>query len=134
MEMINSLNPDGSQNMVLADPEYSIPAEWTYIYDHSPLVKTLEKYIDYTKLKPTGGRGRSYTRLIMTAVNVLTAHPVTFDSYKQQITSKHILATSGYPLYAFPWIEVESGVYAWDGDLLNNTPLREVIDVLSLKY
>jgi NTE family protein len=111
----------------LADPEYSIPAEWTYLYDHSPLIKTLEKYIDYSKLKPTGG-GHSNIRLIMTAVNVLTARPLTFDSYKQQITPKHILATSGYPLYAFPWIEVEGGVYAWDGGLLSNTPLREVID------
>ena len=116
---------------VLADPEYSIPAEWTYIYDHSPLVKTLEKYIDYNRLKPTGGN--SDTRLIMTAVNVLTAQPLTFDSYKQQITPKHILATSGYPLYAFPWIEVESGVYAWDGGLLSNTPLREVIDASPVK-
>ena len=118
--------PRWNPEYVLVDPEYSIPAEWTYLYDHSALVKTLEKYIDYTKLKPTGGR--SNTRLIMTAVNVLTAEPLTFDSYKQQITPKHILATSGYPLYAFPWIEVESGVYAWDGGLLSNTPLREVID------
>ncbi len=116
---------------VLADPEYSIPTEWTYIYDHSPLVKTLEKYIDYARLKPTGGH--SNTRLIMTSVNVLTAQPLTFDTYKQQITPKHILATSGYPLYAFPWIEVEIGVYAWDGGLLSNTPLREVIDASPVK-
>jgi NTE family protein len=123
--------PRWKPEYVLADPEYSVPTEWTYIYDHSPLVKTLEKYIDYTKLKPTGGH--SNTRLIMTAVNVLTAQPLTFDSYKQQITPKHILATSGYPLYAFPWIEVESGVYAWDGGLLSNTPLREVIDASPVK-
>jgi NTE family protein len=25
-------------------------------------------------------------------------------------------------------VEVEKGVYAWDGSLLSNTPLREVID------
>ena len=123
--------PRWKPEYVLTDPEYSIPTEWTYIYDHSPLVKTLEKYIDYTKLKPTGGH--SNTRLIMTAVNVLTAQPLTFDSYKQQITPKHILATCGYPLYAFPWIEVESGVYAWDGGLLSNTPLREVIDASPVK-
>ena len=123
--------PRWKPEYMLADPEYSIPAEWTYIYDHSPLVRTLEKYIDYTKLKPTGGH--SNTRLIMTAVNVLTAQPLTFDSYKQQITPKHILATCGYPLYAFPWIEVENGVYAWDGGLLSNTPLREVIDASPVK-
>jgi len=64
----------------------------------------------------------------MTAVNVLTAEPLIFDSSKQQITPKHILATSGYPLYYFPWVEVEKGVYAWDGSLLSNTPLREVVD------
>ncbi|HKG30369.1 MAG TPA: patatin-like phospholipase family protein [Nitrososphaeraceae archaeon] len=109
-----------------SDPEYFTPTKWTYMYDHSPLVKTLEKYIDYDKLKPNGNPN---ARLILTAVNVLTAEPLTFDSSKQQITSKHILATSAYPLYNFPWIEVEDGVYAWDGGLLSNTPLREVLDV-----
>ena len=91
----------------------------------SPLVRTLEKYIDYNKLKPTGNPN---ARLILTAVNVLTAEPLTFDSLKQQITPKHILATSAYPLYNFPWVEVEHGIYAWDGGLLSNTPLREVVD------
>jgi NTE family protein len=95
------------------------------MYDFSPLVKTLEKYIDYNKLKPNGNPN---ARLILTAVNVLSAEPLTFDSLKQQITPKHILATSAYPLYNFPWVEVEHGIYAWDGSLLSNTPLREVID------
>ncbi len=109
----------------IKDPEYFRPAEWTYIYDHSPLALTLEKYINYDKLRP-GGNPNS--RLIITAVNVLTAKPMTFDSAHQQITVKHLLGTSGYPLYGFPWIEVEKGKYVWDGSLLSNTPLREVID------
>jgi NTE family protein len=109
----------------LTDPDYFKPTKWTYLYDHSPLATTLEKYIDYEKLKPTGNPN---SRLIITAVNVLTAEPLTFDSYKQQITPKHILATSGYPAYNLPWVEVEKGVYAWDGGLLSNTPLREVIN------
>jgi NTE family protein len=117
--------PRWRQETALTDPEYFAPQNWTYMYDLAPLVKTLEKYIDYNKLKPNGN---PTSRLILTAVNVLTADPLTFDSSKQQITSKHILATSAYPLYNFPWIEVEDGVYAWDGGLLNNTPLREVID------
>ena len=69
----------------------------------------------------------------MTAVNVLNAQSLTFDSFKQQISPKHILATSAYPLYNFPWIEVEEGVYAWDGGLLSNTPLREVLDASPIK-
>jgi NTE family protein len=40
---------------------------------------------------------------------------------------KHLLATIGYPQYGFPWIEVNDGVYAWDGALLSNTPIREVM-------
>ena len=76
-------------------------------------------------MKPNGNPN---ARLILTAVNILTAEPLTFDSFKQQISSKHILATSAYPLYNFRWIEVEKGVFAWDGGLLSNTPLREVID------
>ena len=44
-----------------------------------------------------------------------------------QINPNHLLATSAYPVYGFPWIEVDKGVYAWDGSLLSNTPVREVI-------
>ena len=117
--------PRWIQETALTDPEYFTPTKWTYMYDHLPLVKTLEKYIDYDKLQPNGNPN---ARLILTAVNILTAEPLTFDSSKQQITSKHILATSAYPLYNFRWVEVEDGVYAWDGGLLSNTPLREVID------
>ena len=117
--------PRWKPEYAISDKEYFTPEKWTYLYDHSPLAKTLDKYIDYTKLNPNG---KSNTRLIITATNVLTAQPLIFDSSKQQITPKHILAASGYPLYNFPWIEVEKGVYAWDGGLLSNTPLREVID------
>jgi hypothetical protein len=55
----------------------------------------------------------------MTAVNVLNAEPLIFDSSKQQITSRHILAATGYQSYYFQWAEVEKGVYAWDGSLLS---------------
>jgi NTE family protein len=72
--------------------------------------------------------GMPNARLLLTAVNVLTSQPLTFDSSRQNITAKHVLATSAYPLYFFPWVEVEKGLYCWDGGLLSNTPLREVID------
>ena len=54
----------------IKDSKYFRPTEWMYIYDHSPLGLTLEKYINYDKLRP--GRNPD-TRLIITAVNVLTA-------------------------------------------------------------
>lgn len=133
------------------------PSNWTYVYDHSPLEKTLDKYIDYKKLSPfrykeeneynnkdkgkkdreeenktigkdisDSGYKRS-TRLIVTAVNVMTSDPLAFDSLKMDIKPKHLLACCGYPVYGFPWIEIEEGVYGWDGSLLNNTPLRDVL-------
>jgi NTE family protein len=117
--------PRWSPEFAFTDPQYFKPHKWTYMYDHSPLVETAEKYIDYNKLQPNG---KPNSRLIITAVNVLTAEPLIFDTTEQNITSKHILAATGYPTYYFQWVEVEKGVYAWDGSLLSNTPLREVID------
>jgi NTE family protein len=122
--------PRWRPEFVFTDPQYFTPNKWTYLYDHSPLVKTVEKYIDFNKLQPAG---KPNVRLIITAVNVLTAEPLIFDSAKQQITPKHILAATGYPTYYFRWVEVEKGVYAWDGSLLSNTPLREVIDASPVK-
>jgi NTE family protein len=109
--------------------QYFDPRSWTYIYDHSPLAKTLDKYIDYKKLNLAATQEGlpSVLHLIITAVDVMTSKPLVFDNTKMEITSKHILASSGYPIYGFPWIEVEDGVYAWDGSLLSNTPVREVI-------
>jgi NTE family protein len=110
--------------------EQQLPWNWTYLYDISPLGKTLEKYIDFKKLSPeiiSSSSATTAVRLIVTAVNVLTAEPLIFDSFKIQIQLKHLLASIGYPNYGFSWIEVEDGVYGWDGALLSNTPMREVL-------
>jgi NTE family protein len=115
-----------------------LPSNWTYIYDNTPLAKTLEKYIDFRKLSPTTGQNginsnnksdinNSNSRLIITAVDVLSAEPIIFDSYTTQIEMKHLLATIGYPQYGFPWVDMDDGIYAWDGSLLSNTPIREVM-------
>jgi NTE family protein len=107
------------------------PRSWTYLYDHSPLAKTLDKYIDYKKLNLAATQEDlpSVLRLIITAVDVMTSKPLIFDNTKMEIKSKHILASSGYPIYGFPWVEVEDSVYGWDGSLLSNTPVREVLSV-----
>jgi NTE family protein len=111
-----------------------LPSQWTYVYNNTPLTKTLEKYIDFKKLSPDSkqNNNKNIPRLIITAVDVLSAEPIIFDSYNTQIQMKHLLATIGYPQYGFPWIEVDGdddddGVYAWDGALLSNTPIREVM-------
>lgn len=112
------------------------PWKWTYIYDNSALRNTIEKYIDFKKLSPmvhqndantSYSNNNTNSRLIITAVDVLTAEPLIFDSYKKPIEMKHLLATIGYPQYGFPWVEVSDGTFAWDGSLLSNTPIREVM-------
>lgn len=97
-----SLCLDGNQNIHLQI--LNTLRHTSGLFDHSPLIKVLEKYVDFNKLQPNGNPN---SRLIITAVNVLTAEPLIFDSTKQQITSKHILATTGYPTYYFRWAEVE---------------------------
>jgi NTE family protein len=126
----NNSNPKSLQMQDYVQP----PWKWTYIYDNSVITKTIEKYIDFKRLSPqteqnnpNGGNSNSNTRLIITAVDVLTAEPLIFDSYKRHIEMKHLLATIGYPQYGFPWVEVGEGTFAWDGSLLSNTPIREVM-------
>ena len=36
-----------------------LPSQWTYIYDNTPLEKTLEKYIDFKKLSPNVKKGEN---------------------------------------------------------------------------
>ena len=111
-------------------PQYfTDPRSWTYVYDHTPLAKTLDKYVDYKKLNLAATKEElpQIRRLIITAVDVMTSRPLIFDNTKMEIKAKHILASSGYPIYGFPWVEVEKGLYGWDGSLLSNTPVREVL-------
>ena len=105
------------------DPEFFLPTKWTYFFDNSLLLDTLKNYIDYKKLGPK--RDSSIPRLIITAVDVLTSEHLEYDSQKQQIDAKHLLASSGYPLNGFPWINVKEDQYVWDGALISNTPLRQ---------
>jgi NTE family protein len=130
------------------------PSNWTYIYDHTSLKYIIEKYIDFRNTShvrnewqnngeidstkdicnhiDSGSKDKNNTRLIVTAANVMASEPLIFDFYKMAVRSEHLLACCGYPLYGFPWIEIEKGVYGWDGgSLLNNTSLREVIQALS---
>ena len=58
----------------------------------------------------------------------MTAKSLKFDSVKMEIKLKHVLASCAYSSYGFPRVQVEPGVYAWDGGLLSNTPLKELVE------
>jgi len=92
-----------------------------YLHDFTPLKKTLNKYVDFKKLK-----NHDRPRLIVTSVDIQKSKSVTFDSKYVNIDADHILASAAFPFYGISWIE-KDGRYLWDGSLLSNTPLREVI-------
>jgi len=98
-----------------------LPASMPYLYDLGPLKKTLAQYVDFSRLSP-GNR----PRLIVTSIDVKTSESVVFDSQAQHISADHLAGCAGFPFYGIAWTKVD-GRYLWDGSLMSNTPLREVI-------
>ena len=105
---------------------------WTSYYNTAPLVETLEKQVDFGKLRP----GTRAPRLILTATNIDTGKLEIFDSHKMQITPHHVLASGslppGFPATKAPAPPENDGTehLYWDGGLFDNTPLSKVIDAL----
>ncbi len=93
-----------------------------HLYDIGILKKTLEKYIDFSKLND-----RNVPRLIVTCTDIRNSEPVIFDTAKMNIDGDHVAACAGFPFYGIGWTE-KGGKFLWDGALLSNTPLREVIE------
>lgn len=93
----------------------------TSFYDSTPMRELLCKHVDFSSLKS------SPVRLLVSAVNVETAELETFDSYREEITAEHIMASSSLPP-SFPWTKID-GKYYWDGGIVSNSPLNEVIQL-----
>jgi NTE family protein len=122
---------------------YSIFSNYTrippHLYDVKPLEETLTKFVDFDKINkhyknnisskfvPSKASKRISPRLIMTCTDIQRSESVTFDSDNMEIDADHVIACTGFPFYGLPWTK-KDGLYLWDGILLSNTPLREVID------
>lgn len=96
--------------------------KWPYLYDLAALKNTLHKYVDFTKLN-----AQNMPRLVVTCTDIKKSKAVIFDSLTTNIDADHLVACAGFPFYGIRWTE-KDGKYLWDGALLSNTPLREVID------
>ncbi len=130
-------NYPSSASSSASSPSYAIP----HMYDIIPLKKTLSKFIDFDKInnynrttvttnsKATDEKRRTTVtpRLIVTSTDIQRSESVTFDSKYTKIDADHIVACAGFPFYGIAWT-YKDGKYLWDGSLLSNTPLREVID------
>ncbi len=95
-------------------------ALWTSFYDTAPMRELIKKYVDFSKLKS------SPVRLLISAANVETAELEIFDSFVDDLTAEHVLASASLPP-GFPWTIVDGKAY-WDGGIVSNSPLDLLID------
>lgn len=117
-----------------------------YLYSNTRLKRSLDRYIDFVKLKKNtriqGSSVDTYQgnddncnvthnnnipRLILPCVDVQKGEPVVFDSFDVDIDADSIMACTGYAIYGLPWTK-KDGRYLWDGSLRHNTPLKAVVD------
>ena len=90
-------------------------------YDTSPLRATLLDLVDFDRINDRR------TRLSVGAVNVETGNMKWFDNYDEEpITPEHIMASGALPP-GFPAVRIGDAWY-WDGGLVSNTPLQQVLD------
>ncbi len=92
----------------------------TAFYDTRPLRETLLNLIDFDLLNSGA------VRFAAGAVNVLSGNFAYFDTTETQIVPEHIMASGALPP-AFPAVEIGTDYY-WDGGLVSNTPLQQVLD------
>ena len=89
-------------------------------YSTQPLKRTLEGLVDFARI------GKEGPRLTVGAANVGTAQMRYFDSSKEALDVRHVMASGALPP-AFPAVRIDGELY-WDGGLLSNTPVEAVFD------
>ena len=101
----------------LAWPDTPASISW---YDSTPLIKTLNDLIDWDLLND------GPARLSVGAVNVKTGNFHYFDTRRERLDARHILASGALPP-GLPPVEID-GHWWWDGGLVSNTPLAYVFE------
>ncbi|HEY3146125.1 MAG TPA: patatin-like phospholipase family protein, partial [Dongiaceae bacterium] len=91
----------------------------TSYYDTQPLKETLLRLVDFDRINARE------TRLSVGAVDIETGNFAYFDNGVMKIEPEHIMASGALPP-GFPAIEIK-GRHYWDGGLVSNTPLTEVL-------
>jgi NTE family protein len=103
-------------------PIMAIPGtiEALSFYDTTPLVETLNGLIDWDLLND------GPVRLSVGAVEIETGNFWFFDSTRDRIDHRHIMASGALPP-GLPPVEID-GKWWWDGGVVSNTPLSHVLD------
>ena len=82
--------------------------------------RLITRYVDFSALKS------SPVRLLVGAVDVVAGRLEVFDSYVDDLTPDHVLASGSLPP-GFPWSVVNGNAY-WDGGIVSNSPLDLVTE------
>ena len=111
--------------------DYSQSA-WWYQYNNKPLGESILDFarkLEYDQYYKEGGIStnieQNEPKLLLVAADINTAQPETFDSNESGITINHVLASAAIPIN-YPYMEINGKKY-WDGGILSNTPIRELI-------
>lgn len=88
-------------------------------YDTSKLKSTLERLADFDRINACE------TRVSVGAVDVQSGNFEYFDNSRIPLTPEHFMASGALPP-GFPAVEIEGRFY-WDGGLVSNTPLAQVL-------
>jgi NTE family protein len=91
------------------------------LYDKQPLQKSIQKFV---KFPIATSYERGETRLLLVSVDATEGVPVTFDSY-EGIGVQHVMASASLPEF-YEYEEIDGRKF-WDGGILSNTPIRELI-------
>jgi NTE family protein len=100
-------------------PTVSGPPQNASYYDTSPMKATLERMCDFDRINS------GETRVSVGAVNVGTGNFAYFDNTRMKLRPEHFMASGSLPP-GFGAMEID-GEYYWDGGLMSNTPLYEVV-------
>lgn len=106
--------------MAFLGPKMPLGTDNAGYYSTKPLEKTLTGLID-PDLMSAGT-----TRLTVGAAHVSSGEMRYFDSRKEALTIRHVMASGALPP-AFPAVRVDGELY-WDGGILANTPVEAVFD------
>ncbi|MDE1009161.1 MAG: patatin-like phospholipase family protein [Paraburkholderia fungorum] len=100
-------------------PTVSGPPQLASYYDTTPLKATLEALCDFDRINS------GEMRVSVGAVNCGTGNFAYFDNRHTKLRPEHFMASGALPP-GFAAVEID-GQYYWDGGLMSNTPLYEVI-------
>lgn len=99
---------------------WMLPWLWTSLYDASPIRQLITRYVDFANLKS------SPVRLLISAVNVATSELEVFDSYVDELSPAHLLASGSLPP-GLPWTMIGDKPY-WDGGIVSNSPIDLMLE------